>query len=72
MGSEMCIRDSGYAYEYNELFDGDSDDYEGPSMPHVIARKGIGNIAIANSDSRGYAYVDGAISMADRAVNELM
>ena len=62
----------GYAYEYNELFDGDFDDYEGPNMPHVIARKGIGNIAIANSDSRGYAYVDGAISMADRAVNELL
>ena len=54
------------------MFDGDFDDYEGPNMPHVIARKGIGNIAIANSDSRGYAYVDGAISMADRAVNELL
>jgi spermidine dehydrogenase len=58
----------GYAYEYNELFD---DPSFGPEKgPHLVARKQIGRISIANSDSSAYAYVDGAIDAADRAVNE--
>ena len=40
--------------------------------PHVMGRKPIGNISIANSDSGGSAYVDAAIVQADRAVNELL
>lgn len=40
--------------------------------PHVIGRKPFGNIAIANSDALGSAFVDAAISQADRAVNELL
>ena len=58
----------GYAYEYNELFD---DPSFGPNKgPHIVARKQIGRISIANSDSSAYAYVNGAIDAADRAVSE--
>ncbi len=58
----------GYAYEYNELFD---DPSFGPEKgPHITARRRIGRISIANSDANAYAYVDGAIDAADRAVNE--
>ena len=58
----------GYAYEYNDLFD---DPTFGPKKgPHLIARKQVGRISIANSDASAYAYVNGAIDAADRAVNE--
>jgi spermidine dehydrogenase len=58
----------GYAYEYNELFD---DPSFGPEKgPHLVARKQIGRISIANSDASAYAYINGAIDAADRAVNE--
>ena len=58
----------GYAYEYNELFD---DPGFGPEAgPHLISRRQIGRISIANSDASAYAYVDGAIDAADRAVVE--
>ena len=58
----------GYAYEYNELFD---DRTFGPEKgPHLEARKQIGRISIANSDASAYAYVNGAIDAADRAVKE--
>jgi spermidine dehydrogenase len=58
----------GYAYEYNELFD---DPSFGPDKgPHLVARKQIGRISIANSDASAYAYANGAIDAADRAVAE--
>jgi spermidine dehydrogenase len=58
----------GYAYEYNEYWD---DPSFGPDKgPHITARKQVGRISIGNSDASGYAYVDGAIDAADRAVNE--
>ena len=58
----------GYAYEYSELFD-DLD--FGPDYgPHLTARRQLGRISIANSDASAYAYVDGAIDAADRAVDE--
>ncbi len=58
----------GYAYEYNELFDPPE---FGPELgPHILGRKQIGRISIANSDSSAYAYVDGAIDAAGRAVEE--
>ncbi|MFQ5548575.1 MAG: NAD(P)-binding protein [Woeseia sp.] len=58
----------GYAYEYNELFDRHGwNRYNGP---HVEGRAQIGRISIANSDASAYAYVNGAIDAADRAVNE--
>ncbi len=58
----------GYAYEYNELFDPPG---WGPREgPHVAGRAQLGRISIANSDSQAYAYVDGAIDAAYRAVQE--
>jgi len=68
----------GYSYEYNSLFDNAFFDGRMPDSmnneryPHVMGRKPIGNISIANSDSGGSAYVDAAIVQADRAVNELL
>jgi len=48
------------------------DSMNNEQYPHVMGRKPIGNISIANSDSGGSAYVDAAIVQADRAVNELL
>ena len=68
----------GYSYEYNSLFDNAffdgrmPDSMNNEQYPHVMGRKPIGNISIANSDSGGSAYVDAAIVQADRAVNELL
>ena len=59
----------GYAYEYLDLWD--DHDWGRGAGPHVIARQQIGNIAIANSDSEQYAYVNAAIDAANRAVREL-
>ncbi|MBT5074957.1 MAG: NAD(P)-binding protein [Kordiimonadaceae bacterium] len=58
----------GYAYEYNDY----SDDPEyGPDKgPHIAGRAQIGRISIANSDASAYAYVNGAIDAAVRAVDE--
>ena len=58
----------GYAYEYNELFDGDWGPEKGP---HIEARAPVGKLAIANSDSSAYAYVNGAVDAAIRAVDTL-
>jgi spermidine dehydrogenase len=58
----------GYAYEYNELFD--PPDFSPDNGPHIAGRAQIGRISIANSDSSAYAYVDGAIDAAYRAINE--
>lgn len=58
----------GYAYEYNELIDPPKwNRYNGP---HIAGAAQIGRISIANSDASAYAYVDGAIDAASRAVNE--
>jgi spermidine dehydrogenase len=59
----------GYAYEYNSLFD----DFwlEGRELPCVVARQPFGRLAIANADAGAYAYTDGAIDQAWRAVQEL-
>ena len=59
----------GYSYEYNELFD--PLDWSPEKGPHVTGRAKIGNIAIANADASGYAYVDGAVDAAVRAVETL-
>jgi spermidine dehydrogenase len=58
----------GYAYEYNELYDGP--DWSPENGPHLAARAAIGRISIANSDSSAYAYVNGAFDAAIRAVEE--
>jgi len=58
----------GYAYEYNEYHDQVGwNRYNGP---HIAGAAQIGRISIANSDASAYAYVNGAIDAADRAVDE--
>ena len=58
----------GYAYEYNDLYD--PPEYTPQNGPHIAARAQLGRISIANSDSSAYAFVDGAIDAAARAVAE--
>ncbi len=58
----------GYAYEYNEY--SDPPEWNPYNGPHIEGRAQIGRISIANSDASAYAYVNGAIDAADRAVNE--
>jgi spermidine dehydrogenase len=59
----------GYAYEYNDLFD--PPEWNRFNGPHLQARKPFGRVAIANTDSEAYAYVNAAIDAAWRAVGEL-
>jgi len=59
----------GYAYEYNSLFD--KFWLEGGEVPCEVARQPFGRIAIANADAGAYAYTDGAIDQAWRAVQDL-
>jgi spermidine dehydrogenase len=58
----------GYAYEFEGV--GVSAEYDRYNGPHIAGRAQLGRISIANSDSEAYAYVQGAIDAADRAVNE--
>ncbi len=58
----------GYAYEYEEI--GTPASYGRSAGPHIAGRAQLGRISIANSDSEAYAYVDGAIDAAYRAVQE--
>jgi spermidine dehydrogenase len=62
----------GYAYQYNSLWDpfwlADKKD----EQPCLAARRPFGRIAIANADAGAYAYTDGAIDQAHRAVQELL
>jgi spermidine dehydrogenase len=59
----------GYAYEYNSLWD--QFWLEGGEIPCEVARRPFGRIAMANADAGAYAYTDGAIDQAWRAVREL-
>lgn len=58
----------GYAYSYLDLWD---PEWEEGQAPHEIARRSVGNIAIANSDAAASAYTQAAIEEAIRAVGEL-
>lgn len=58
----------GYAYEYNDY--SDPPGWGRDAGPHIAGRAQIGRISIANSDAAAYAYVNGAIDAADRAVDE--
>jgi spermidine dehydrogenase len=58
----------GYAYEFEGI--GVAGEYNRYNGPHITGRAQLGRISIANSDSEAYAYVQGAIDAADRAVNE--
>ena len=57
-----------YAYEYNELYD--PPDWHREHGPHMAAPAQMGRISIANSDASAYAFIDGAIDAAARAVDE--
>ena len=58
----------GYAYEYNDLIDPpDQNRYQGP---HVEARRPFGRVSMAGTDSEAFAYVNGAVDAAWRAVQE--
>ena len=59
----------GYAYEYNSLFDPFW--LEGGETPCEVARRPFHRLAVANADAGAYAYTDGAIDQAWRAVQEL-
>lgn len=59
----------GYAYEYNSLWD--KFWIDGGEIPCEVARKPFGRITIANADAGAYAYTDGAIDQAWRAVQEI-
>ena len=58
----------GYAYEYNDLYDDPG--FNRHKGPHIAARKAFGRVSIAGSDSEAFAYVNGAMDAAWRAVNE--
>jgi spermidine dehydrogenase len=58
----------GYSYGYLDLWD---PEWEEGQAPHEIARRSVGNIAIANSDAAASAYTQAAIEEAIRAVDEL-
>jgi spermidine dehydrogenase len=58
----------GYAYDKNSLFD---DDGEFAATARLARRK-VGRVAIANSDSEWSAYAHSAIDAAGRAVRELV
>ena len=60
----------GYAYEYNSLWD--KFWIDGGEIPCEVARKPFGRITIANADAGAYAYTDGAIDQAWRAVQEIV
>jgi spermidine dehydrogenase len=58
----------GYAYEYNALYD--PPEYGRDAGPHVLGARQLGRISVANSDAAAYAFVNGAIDAARRAVDE--
>jgi spermidine dehydrogenase len=58
----------GYSYDYLDLWDPDWPDGQ---APHEIARRPVGNIAIANADAGANAYTHVAIDEAWRAVMDL-
>jgi len=58
----------GYAYEYMDLWD---PEWLPGEAPHELARKPVGNIAIANADAGASAYTHVAIDQAWRAVQDL-
>jgi spermidine dehydrogenase len=58
----------GYAYEYNDLVD--APEFNRYNGPHVAARQPFGRVSIAGSDAEAFAYVNGAIDSAWRAVRE--
>jgi len=59
----------GYTYEYMRPWDAF---WPAGPLPITEARRGWGRIAVANADAGAFAYVQGAIDQATRAVHELL
>jgi spermidine dehydrogenase len=59
----------GYAYTYDTLGDPDLPEAD---RPHVLGRRALGRIAIANADSGAAAFTNVAIDQAERAVQECL
>jgi spermidine dehydrogenase len=59
----------GYSYEYMRPWDAF---WPAGKLPITTARSGWGHIAVANADAGAFAYVQGAIDQATRAVGELL
>jgi spermidine dehydrogenase len=59
----------GYSYEYMQPWDAF---WPAGPLPISTARRGWGRVAIANADAGAFAYVQGAIDQATRAVSELL
>ena len=59
----------GYASGQSPVFDPEYPDGE---APHEVGRRGLGRIAIANSDAEAEPLIHGAINQAKRAVDELI
>jgi len=58
----------GYTWEYTDRWD--RPEWNRGAGPHVTGRQQLGRISIANADSEAFAYLDGAIDAAYRAVRE--
>jgi len=59
----------GYAYTYDTLGD---PDLPHDKRPHVVGRRPLGRMAIANSDAEAAAFTNTAIDAAHRAVQDLL
>lgn len=62
--SDIIINRWSHGYTYEGAF-------EDTPYTYKMARKNVGNIFFANSDSKGAAYTDAAIDMAYKAVNKI-
>ena len=58
----------GYSYRYRPRWDSG---YDGDEAPHVVGRRRLGRISIANSDAAASAYIEAAIDQAHRAIAEI-
>ena len=58
----------GYSYRYQPRWDSG---YDGDEAPHVVGRRQLGRISVANSDAGASAYIEAAIDEAYRAITEI-
>ena len=61
----------GYATRPSTLYKDDYDEFNDPRQNHMIGRKPLGRIAVANSDSASRAILDQAVEMGFRAVEDV-
>ncbi len=58
----------GYCYRHNPVFDSG---YAGDQPPHVVGRRWLGRITVANSDAAASSSISAAIDQAYRAITEI-